>query len=259
MSDHDNIEEPGNSPQIETIESKDKALEAVVAHSHMLQHVSPKLQKDKFVVLEAIKKDPYNLCAASIELQNDKEIVLTAVSLNGNVLPVSTCGFSIFEASEELQQDEEIILCAIKEDLSLFSSLTSSQMSKEVIQFCLNGNTSLLKYVPLKFYEDADIIKFLIKTEPRLIQKSKVALKNPELVSIAVEYDGLLLNYAHETVQNNFDVALIAVKNNGYALEFYAVSFASERAQMILEELLENGELSESSPQPNYYSDDEFI
>ena len=130
------------------------------------------------------------------DLKSDKLFVLMSVNYSG-----------IFYKyiSKELQQDKQIIINAALSEKSRYQ--------------CLN-------YIPLKYKENKDFIKYFINYNSANIRFASDDLKNDiELVNFAINQSGFALQYLNEIYRDNEDIVRIAINNYPRCFQYISERF----------------------------------
>lgn len=168
---------------------------------------------DKKELIKALKDNPtFNIISqASSALRNDKEIILLAVSTNEKALKY---------ASKNLQDDKEIVKEAIKKGYNAFEYASKTlKEDKDFILELIEINPWVLHWtINTPINDDKEvIIKALKYDKPtgNILHNANESLKNDkELIMIAVKKNGVNICFASEDLKNDKEVALTALKNN---------------------------------------------
>jgi hypothetical protein len=210
-------------------------LMAVQNNGLALQHASPLVRKQRSIVLEAIKQNGLALIYAE-EFLNDKEIVLCAVK---------EYGLALKYASKYLRDDEEVVMVAIKSDpQSLLYAGYEQKSNRDVVMEAVKRNGMTIYHthteyiredrkialeavsnagmsldVFKKFQNDFEICMTAVKQNGLALGfcKSPVDYK---ICFEAIKNDGMAFKYLPESLQNDDDLALKAVKGKGMSIKF---------------------------------------
>lgn len=96
----------------------------------------------------------------------------------------------------------------------------SNSQKREILNVKSKSKKPILQKLP-KLNDNKEFVISLIKEDPRNYKFVSEKLKNDLSVAlVALELDGLLLQYAGPNIKQNKKLTALAVKNNGLALEF---------------------------------------
>lgn len=180
-------------------------IKAVKQDGLFLQYASEELKNNKKVVIEAVKQNGFALKFASKTLQNNQKVVLIATKDDGRALQY---------ASDELKANKKVVLQAVRQNgLALQYASYELRNSYQVLFDAINQEVRALKYVSYKIKKQfISELKTISKLEIKNIKKSESKIKQ-------LSKNGLLLENYPE-LQNNKEAVLIAVRQNGLALQF---------------------------------------
>ena len=155
--------------------------------------------------LETVKKDGMKLRDVPWLFQFNRKIVLAAVKQNARALE---CAISDVDVS--YRSDREIILEAVKQNAIYITNASQSLLKdKDFLVEAVKVNGMALK--ELHIHDSSYIIK----------PWTDVMSKNAnEIVSVAVEQNGLALKHAPNDLKDKKGIVLLAVNENGEALKF---------------------------------------
>jgi hypothetical protein len=251
---------------------------AVQQEGKSLQHASERLQNDPEIVKLAVQQDGLALQYASKELQNDPEIVKLAVQNNGLALEfmskelqnnpvivklaVQQNGLALRYASKELQSDPEIVKLAVKQNgWALQYASEELRNNPEIVKIAIQQNGWALQFTskelrntpffftlavqqieskpeslspdyfsypsvylftaPEDFRNHATFVKLALQRNGlELEYVSKELQNNREIVKLAVQQNGLALKYASKELQNDSEIVTLAIEQNGLAFKF---------------------------------------
>ena len=185
--------------------------------------------------LESVKKDGMKLRDIPWLFQNNRKIVLAAVKQNARALECA-----IFDVNYSYRSDREIILEAVKQNPIYITNASQSLLKdKDFLLEAVKANGMALKELPI--YDSSYLIK------PWTDAMSKNA---NEIVSVAVEQNGLALKHAPNDLKEKKGIVLLAVNENGEALQFahgntkdlLSVRFAAVVTEATRKRLLQNQE-----------------
>ncbi|GAG96443.1 unnamed protein product, partial [marine sediment metagenome] len=145
----------------------------------------------------------------SSRLRNDKDVVLEAVK--------SYAGHLKF-ASNRLKNDTEVVLEAVKRSFKGEAiRFIGKNLDVKFIQKILKKwGISQIGYLYMTyFYDDLDFVNWLMKQNKNLLAHASI-----RIVTKFLKQDGMWLKYAGQPAQRDKELILIAVRQNGLALQF---------------------------------------
>ena len=195
-------------------------LAAVWRHGIDLQHASVELRADEQVVLAAVQRDGLALQFASKELRASKVVVQTALNANGSAL---------LYASDELRGSKDVVLSTTSFRFPAALNAAAPQLWRDediVARAALTCRIDVLRrHVPTHawnaFHATCGALQMrkLVAARGSLLQFASAELRMDQAcVASAVKQNGLALAYAHPDYADDFDMVLVAAKNNGAAL-----------------------------------------
>ncbi|WP_257293595.1 DUF4116 domain-containing protein [Endozoicomonas sp. YOMI1] len=206
----------------------------------------PELNNDRQVVCTAVGSEPFSLKYAGPEFQADKELVKKAVENNGGVLKF---------ASERLKDDEDIVLAAVKNNgIALQYASERLRADSTIFTAALKNTARALKYVDEQFKHhpyyvrlavshhhpyldkgqcgDKELLAIVVSKDPfQFITLANQKLRDDEeLVRLAVQGDGNILEYASSRLRSHEPTVRLAVQQNGMALEYASPELRANKA-----------------------------
>jgi len=169
-------------------------LEMVERNGCLLEYVPPEL-KTVGICLAAVKNDGCALQHVPKTLREDKDICLAAVKKDGCALQ---------HVPKTLREDKDICLEAVKND---GCALQFVPYELHITELCFEAVKQ--KYEALNFVLNNELRDFLKNVKPFDPNKT---LK--EYCLEAVKLNGLALQHVPETIREDRDICLAAVKNN---------------------------------------------
>ncbi|MGZ6298419.1 MAG: DUF4116 domain-containing protein, partial [Parachlamydiaceae bacterium] len=229
---------------------RDIVLAAVQKNGLALESASKGLKSDKEFMLAAMQENRYALEYASEELKNDRDFMLGACLLKGEALQF---------ASKELKSDKEFMLAAVKKNgLNLQYASAEFKSDREVVLAAMRQNGEALEYTSAEFKSDREIVLAAVMQNPQVFSYASKNLKsdqkfvldatlesktlkfNKKFMVVAVQENGYALEYASETLKSNKQLVLTAVQQNGLALQYAAEELKSDR-EIVLAAVQQNG------------------
>merc|ERR1712227_590403 len=162
----------------------------------VLLYISDKLKGSVDFFKQVVKINGLGLQYGNRDIKNNKEIVLAAVKNNG---------YAISFASNDLKKDSEVIMAAVEQNgevLKIFPRARIININRDIVLAAVTQNGKAFYYV--RMFSDS-------------FERFK---KDKEIVSAAVENNGLALEYAGEQFKKDKDIVLAAVTNNYLAIRF---------------------------------------
>ena len=247
----------------------EKMRERVKRSPLLLMNASDELKDDKELVLTAVSKDGVALREASSRLRKDRDVVLAAVKQNPLALD--------FALNEDLRDDEEIAIEAIKRNGRALYYLSSRLRNNKMIVLlaALNNLESLiyvgeelrssaidyaevLSLLMERFFGDEKSKRIISDYTPTRLKSSKLCLletlryipkslllvdetllNDKDIVLTAVKGDGELLKYVGDKFKNDPEIVLAAIKSNYKAIEYVGKELINERSAYM--KILEKG------------------
>lgn len=181
---------------------KDVALTAINADPESYRYVSSSLKRDCDIRalyrasqevrdwMRRVCYAPGHLSRAPEHILHDRRVVLKAVR---------TCGLSLSFAGPELKQDREVVLSAVRQNGDVLGMLPKNmQRDHDIVLAAVQQDPSSIWYV----WEDISI------------------MSNRRIVCCAAEWDGRVLTYAAQHLQDDKEVVLRCLNSWGTSLEF---------------------------------------
>lgn len=206
----------------------------------MIAEASEELKDDKELIKEIIKDNPLKVFPfISNRLKCDKDIALNAIKIDGTMLRY---------CSEELKNNKEMAKTAIKNNPFCIKIISNNlQNDKDFILDLLindNINPCIIIHISEELKNNYEIIKTGIlnsKKSDQLIEVASNYLKNnKEIVNLAIDKNGLSLEFISEELKNDKDIVLKAIRNNGLSLEFSSEKLKNDK-DIVLEAVKQNG------------------
>eukprot|EP00435_Cladocopium_sp_Y103_P033899 s217_g8.t1 len=174
---------------------RDFVLEMLAVNPGSMQGASADLLKDPDFVLAAIRSNPWALALAPTEMQKDRDFLLKVVVTRGDALYIIPAEFC----------DKEIVLAAVKQ--------------------CGDALELLPEDSPL--LEDRHVIHAAVTQGSADIPKAWGG--DRELLLLAIQRDGLLLERGSAALKDDPEVVLTAVQQNGNAFKSASNRLRSKR------------------------------
>ena len=217
---------------------KDSVLRTVRDESGLLlQHAQAWLKNDKDVVTAAVCNNGIALKYANAYLKGNKEIALLACQQNGWALQfyayrgdrdvvVAACrqsSLSIIFANHEFMADEELLQIVNVQD--------NNNSYRDIVLRALQKDGNSLRFMHPSLLEDIELCQVAV-TSPCLSYGGGIGYgtslrfctedmrNNKTLVLAAVAYDGKSLAHASVRLQQDREVLLVALEENGIALQY---------------------------------------
>jgi hypothetical protein len=216
---------------------KESVLRNVAKNGKWLRHAPTYLRNDKEVVLAAVKENGTALQFANPYLRANPEIALAACTNNGWALQFCTYRgdrdvvvratlqnpTSIIFANHEFMEDEELMQIVTEDNLTY----------RDICLLAVQQDGLALRFVHPDLLRDREFCVAAV-TAPRssivekTIQRGGTTLSycleeyrdEKSFVLIAVEYDGMSLGDASVRLQQDRDVLIVALDQNGLALQY---------------------------------------
>ena len=215
---------------------KQKILSAMDTQSHSaLEKASPKLKGDKEFMLTAVSKRGLALQYADDTLTADREVVLAAVAQSGPALEY---------ADDILKADKEVVLAAVNKDGNVLKHASAALKADTEVVHTANANIekymSPMRQEVLKDVKSAKqaeakagrygvILKNYSNSVAHVLRDNPLFRADKTVVLAVVEYDGLALQYADDTLKKDKDVAIAAVAQNPNALHYVDAALKNDQ------------------------------
>ncbi|EFC37342.1 predicted protein [Naegleria gruberi] len=199
---------------------------AIKKHGIALGFVSKELI-DRELVLLAVQQNGYALGSvdSAFKFNEDREIVMKAVQQSGDALRY---------AAPLLRKDREIVKIAICQDGKAIYHVDESLRNDEEIKELAENSRRNLK-VSTKFKDTNYCEKpFTLVNTPISANK-----KDRHIVLLAVEQNGLSLEFSDDIFKRDREIVMKAVQKNGLALEFADETLKKDR-EIVLTAINEN-------------------
>ena len=152
---------------------------------------------------------------------NNYDIVMMAVTQNG---------LALHFASDRLRYNYDIVLTAVKQNgfairyadtnfLKDYNIVLAAVTQNGLVLECIFRFEIDFEYIYEDDYQNGEYYRYCI--ERIIINADRQDLiNNFHIVMMAVSQNGLALEFASSILQNNYDIVLAAVSNNGLAIKF---------------------------------------
>ena len=151
--------------------------------------------------------------------EEDPDVVIVAILL-------ADSEYRFRDISYIHQNNIRIVITAMYDEISNFCYAGDTlQNDKKKMLEVLKNYPDALQYANEKIQTDKDIIDFIIRTQAEALNYAKHFNQNKELVLFAIEAasDGWILQYVSETLKNDQDVVLAAVKEDSEVFQFASI------------------------------------
>ncbi|MGR3952374.1 MAG: DUF4116 domain-containing protein [Chlamydia sp.] len=134
---------------------------------------------------------------------------------------VGTCGFLLSILTPEQRANKKIVLAAVRQDgWSVKHASDQLKGDRDVAIAATSQNAWAIQSLTA-FWEDKLFILPLIKRAPYIIQYVSMRLRrDPDIIRTTLETNALCLKHLHPYDQDTSEWVEIAVQNNGLALQF---------------------------------------
>ncbi|KAL9644179.1 hypothetical protein ABK040_005642 [Willaertia magna] len=145
--------------------------------------------------------------------KNDKEIILQCLKLQKDYFK------EIISINDKFTNDFDIISLAVKQNYQYLENASLEiQNSKECILKLIEINPKCYYSLLNKFKKDKSIIEKAVSLDGSVLNGVPGKCFTNNIVKIAVSNYGQALGYVSMEFRNIYDIALTAVKQNGYAI-----------------------------------------
>ena len=180
------------------------------------------LEMNKKEALRLVKKDGSELNKLATHFKKDKDIVLSAVKQMGN---------AISYADESLRKDKKIALAAVKQNGTAIDYVDESLKKDEKFIKAIDWealNNAFAEAVGMSSLTKKEALEYVKKDglELKYLHHLK---KNKKIVLEAVKQAGHALEYADESLRNDRNFILKAVKLNAYAVLYGHKNFKKDK------------------------------
>lgn len=246
---------------------KDFVVQNIVRNKHFI--LGDKLQKDKEFVLMLIKEHKLPAYMINMDLKSDKEIAFSLLKNDNSImrsLPknirdekeiieylIEINGHNLYFASKRLKKDRELVLKAIeKSPHSLFDADKRLKKDPEIVLKALQKSEKTWKYVSDILRNDIDFIleaskyvfleyipdtillykEYMIKlvgVRPSYVSMRPCLGKDVDIMTVAIEKDGLTIKYASDEVLKDRSLVIKAIKNNPKAYSLLPLDLQNEK------------------------------
>jgi tetratricopeptide (TPR) repeat protein len=188
----------------------DLVLAAVNNNYTALRFASHAIKSNPDIILELVKQKAHILEYADSSIKGNYDLVLEAVKQNGSC---------IIHASTALQKNKAIIQASIKQLGGGLHHNPNIQNNYDYMLEVVKQNVSIL--AQSKFKDDEQMAVEVIKHNAQAFKYLSRRLKsNPRIVSLAVQTNGRMLEYANVVLQWDYGIVLKAVTQCRWALLF---------------------------------------
>jgi len=198
---------------------------------NILEDVSDSLKDDEDVVFSCVASShrlriDNNFNLASERLKNNKEFVLKLAKF-----------FSILkDVSETLKHDKDVVLACFKTYYHQFKDAsTRLKNNKDFIMELITKQCGVYQYISMNLQNDIDVIRAALNCERpaskilELIGVRYYKKKMMKDILTAVSKCGNILKYADYQLKDNINVVLLAVKNNGWVINYASKSLQKNK------------------------------
>lgn len=191
-------------------------LSVVKNYDKALSYASANLLHDHTFILKVMAINGASLYYATADQKNDEGIVLTAVSENGK---------SLKYASEALKNNENIVLAAVSNYGNALKYASEKMRLNRNIVLAAAKKRCSVQYIPLAFLNnDEEIISIILdrpsETKYSLNLGNETIRNNREIVMKAVRKNGLNLAFANPILQNDMELVKVAANEHFLALSY---------------------------------------
>ena len=206
-----------------------------------LEDASSELQDDRDVVLHCVRRCPAAIKHASARLRGDKEIILAAATGEYGTWNSDTV---LNVASTELQDDREVVLHCVKNGGEAIKHASARlRGDKEIILAAATGeygkwnySATVLNLASTELQDDREVVLHCVKNGGEAIKHASARLRGDKEIILAAatgEYGKwnsyTVLSFASTELQDDRDVVLHCVKNDGYAIEHASARLRADK------------------------------
>ncbi|CAE6973651.1 unnamed protein product [Symbiodinium natans] len=189
-------------------------LRAVRENGLALQFADETLRADQRVVREAVLQNAMALAFASEALREHRDLVLTAVVRNGRALQF---------ASEGLQQDQTLVLTAARRflfaDWAWFFEEKAIKDNRHIALAAVHIDANALPHTGR--LGDKEVVQVALQQHGQMLELTTEDLQaDRSVVLVAVAADGTALRFASSSLRGCCKVVAVAVQQNGLALQY---------------------------------------
>ena len=178
------------------------ALIAVNSSALALRDVLPKFRKDIGIVLAAVQKYPTALQFAATHLRSDRHIVEEAIKKDGTTLQF---------ADEVLKDDLMLAIQAIGQNPRAYHHISDGlKRSHTLVQLAATKCPQVLRTAPLEVRSNREVMAAIVSTHEVVGNYRRYDAYNASQYAIA---------YIDPVLQNDYDMAKVAVQTHGRALQ----------------------------------------
>jgi hypothetical protein len=219
-------------------------------YTYVLQYASPRLMRDKAIVLSAVSYSGCSLQFAAKELCADKDICIAAVGQNRSA--IQYCNRRLFS-------DKEFIYRYISKSSSTgtgilavgacrFSLSPTLAVDKEFIRSIIPLHRTYLQLADPTLRDDKELILEAVSLGASLEFASDRLKNDPEVVTLAVQISGENLSFAGEEFRDRKDLAKIAISKSPFVYRAISSRLKGDE-ELIIMALEQTGYLYESLPE----------
>ena len=174
------------------------------------------LNDNENLILSVVKNYDKALSYASANLKHDHTFILKVMAINGA---------SLYYATADQKNDEEIVLTAVsKNGKALKYASEKIRLNRNIVLAAAKKRCSV-QYIPLAFLNnDEEIISIILdrpsETKYSLNLGNETIRNNREIVMKAVRKNGLNLAFANPILQNDMELVKVAANQNFLALSY---------------------------------------
>ena len=218
-----------------------RLLAEVMQNDIGLEDASSELQDDRDVVLHCVRRCPAAIKHASARLRGDKEIILAAATGEYGKWNSDTV---LNVASTELQDDREVVLHCVKNGGEAIKHASARlRGDKEIILAAATGeygkwnySATVLNLASTELQDDREVVLHCVKNGGEAIKHASARLRGDKEIILAAatgEYGKwnsyTVLSFASTELQDDRDVVLHCVKNDGYAIEHASARLRADK------------------------------
>ena len=227
---------PTNSPWQLFFGDREVMTACMIKHPQWLYIVSPKMQKNKEVVLPAVTNNGRSLKHAHESLRRDVDVVLAAVRNDGTALQyahqffltdkaiilaaVRNCGLALECADVSMRKDYDIALAAVTQNPHSLRVAISSvpggvMVSDNIVHYAVTLDGDTLRHAPYRFRGDVRTVLSAVSNYGHALSHADDPLRDDLMVVLrAVTTCWRAIAHASVRLKYHEEVKLIAARHS---------------------------------------------
>ncbi|EFC42296.1 predicted protein [Naegleria gruberi] len=217
-----------------------------------LNELEEQFQYDVDVVLQSVSNDPNNYTFLSNSIKSERSVTIQMINNAYKIKDFTNSNKTFVRIFEKyipmvFRNDREIMELSLRQDSSIMPLVSDAlKNNKEFVVNALKISTTCFPHISLELRSDPEVCLLALRNSNSktmiMTHMNCLLLYDEDFMREIVSIDGMLLSYAPsaEIIQNR-DVVLIAVKQNGFALQHADKSLRNDE-EIVREAIMQDGE-----------------